>query len=635
MTAEPRTRASRLIDLRDEVLRTGLTEARVDALIELLTLPRWVEPRPDRIDRVGAEIIIAMHGTPSHDIAKQLLVGLLDDSLSASRDGDVTTERLVALEHLAAALILFGNYTGAFRCLAQYRHEVTTFALRHGAALPFERHDSQVLALAATHAFEGAVRSIAVIAAESGRMRYLTLRQASQMVERGAPTWSASDSVAQLKRHGVPDVISTDGEPVPKRAADLVARLRAWAAASTDDLMAAVEDVVGRWRSTAAQLLQPVPAALPRDLDMVDIQGLCAAGQGLVYPFLRSEVPGLILVTAAADGSLQVPFERLDDYDAPEANSPWAKHGWVGVWSLKAQVEFMDPVVIAWADAMSPALAEVVRGINASTIPISDSRMAQVSERSAQEAEELRRGLMRPATVLPSAQLLQPDLPPVELSTTAYFGDASGDLVGPWLEREAWRTLDEQRVAMGGNATIARLLEALRTCDLVVVSSHAGSGVDGNPYLQLADGPLRVDDLLDNSLLGRGPQVVLNCCRASSYSESAAAEEAISMATALLAMGARQVLAPRVVVGDGSAAVLGTLLAHELAQEPELRLAWRLVWFRLQYLAQNGAPIEGLFNASSATTGSPHLASDALRSLREVAWPQVAAEYGEYLVWGQ
>jgi hypothetical protein len=639
VTADPRTQADQLVDLRDDLRSTSPTEAQVDMLVELFTTPSQREPRSDRIVRIGAEIIIALHSTPFHATAQRLLVQLLDESLArVEARGAVTTERLVALEYLTYALVQFQHRTGSLRCLAQYRQEVVTFALQHGAALPFERHGSRVLVAAATRAYEDASRSIAVVAAESGRMKYLAMRRASLTTGERTPTWGATDIVAQLNRHGVPDAHDASGNSSLESAAMFVGRMRKWVAASTDDLVAAVDDVVSHWRSVAAPPRVPVPTALPRDLDMVDIRRLCAPGQGLIYPFLRSDAPGLILVTADDDMSVQIPPERLDDYDdILSVDGLWAKHGWVGVATFKEHAEFRDPVVIAWADAMSPALAEIVRGINAWTLPIRDSypTTADVSEPSAEDAEEWRRSLLRPATVLPSAQLLRPELLPVERLSSAYLGDASDDLVGPWLEREDWLALDVHRAAMGADATVERLLDGLRTCDLVIVSSHAAVDEDGNPFLQLADGRLRVDDLLESSLADRGTQVVLNCCRASSYSEAVAAEEAIGMATALLTMGARQVLAPRVAVSDGSAAALGVLLARELVREPELRMAWRMVWFRLQHLAKADAPLEDLFDLSLSTAGSPHLASDARRSLRGLTWPQIVAEYGEYLVWGQ
>ncbi len=128
-------------------------------------------------------------------------------------------------------------------------------------------------------------------------------------------------------------------------------------------------------------------------------------------------------------------------------------------------------------------------------------------------------------------------------------------------------------VLVGAAATGAAVLDALDGADLAHVSAHGRLRTD-NPLfsaLQLSDGDLTVYDL---ERLGRAPATVLLPSCQSGVAAVRAGDEVMGLVSALLALGARHVVATVIAVPDAPTAelMLGVHAGLRTGQEPALAL---------------------------------------------------------------
>jgi hypothetical protein len=182
------------------------------------------------------------------------------------------------------------------------------------------------------------------------------------------------------------------------------------------------------------------------------------------------------------------------------------------------------------------------------------------------------------ATVIPSARILPSHRRGLAAGRpeVTFIGDPTLDLPGPWLEAWAWRSRygNAAGLHLGAEATRARALEAFRTSSIVIVSGHT-FGTAGREHfgIRLYDGTLTHQDLLARGEIA-ARQVILSCCSAAAAVREQTADEVLGLVTTLLAIGARQVLAPLVSVRDAPCAVLGVTVADAVANGADLRHAF-------------------------------------------------------------
>jgi CHAT domain-containing protein len=122
---------------------------------------------------------------------------------------------------------------------------------------------------------------------------------------------------------------------------------------------------------------------------------------------------------------------------------------------------------------------------------------------------------------------------------------------------------DDPIVLSGEQATVEAVAAALRDCDRAHLACHGSFRAD-NPLfssLLLADGPLTVHDV---EALGAGPgEIVLSACD-SALAVVRAGDELMGLASALLAIGARAIVASPVTVPDAPTEALMRTLHGEL-----------------------------------------------------------------------
>lgn len=179
----------------------------------------------------------------------------------------------------------------------------------------------------------------------------------------------------------------------------------------------------------------------------------------------------------------------------------------------------------------------------------------------------------RPVAVVPSAAawvgaMTVPGPAPGEVA--APNGAAAVLVAGPGLAHATGEVADLARVhrpatmLVRDGATVAAFLGAVDGAGLVHVAAHGRFRAD-NPLLsslRLADGPLTVYDL---ERLHRAPrQLVLSACEAG-LSAARPGDELLGLASSLLSLGTRVLIASVVPVGDATTRVLMVELHRRLA----------------------------------------------------------------------
>jgi len=190
--------------------------------------------------------------------------------------------------------------------------------------------------------------------------------------------------------------------------------------------------------------------------------------------------------------------------------------------------------------AWSPVIADDQSGAVTQVMPLyyaPSARQSQISRRVPRPTGASRRllSLADPETGQPGL----PALPCARLEAAAIAGRSPGSLL-----------------LHGPAATRAALLANLAGYEVVHLACHGtvSTSAPGGARLELADGPLDVNDLASISALDHVALVVLSACR-SGQPDRFIPEEALDMGSLLLAAGARAVVANLWAVDDLAAAL--------------------------------------------------------------------------------
>jgi CHAT domain len=472
-----------------------------------------------------------------------------------------------ALEMLVEAAISVGDVALAGRALSRVAATFSALFLSTGLSSRFLSLRPTMggrLRQAALRAFEQGDLKLALEIAETGRMKLLS------SLASGGPRVAAAPALPQPRVGSfnvdrLVDVIrDPDAETIETMVRSELDERQLASVARTLVLPWVPLASTYKGRVSGGEISTEVWGRVLTEPSLGWLAGALGERQVLVYPFIDDHVIGAAVLAKGELFSFRQRIEDLPGGDLPGEDRPAIEVAFGG--ELKKAIFShldgeeadggeWDVRVVAWDSGAEAAAQRIGTGFWLGPLLLGESPLVPVMMPTARLLEMERRASCSPPEVV------------------SFLGDPSLNLVGPWIEGIAWSSCfgPALRSYLGKAATKEAALKALCESDLVVFSGHTFGETGGDDFgLGLADGVLTQADLLEVHGKVRASTAILSSCSAASVSRSVEAE-VVGIVTALVGLGVRQILAPRVEIDDPAAAVFGARIATAVAAGGDLR----------------------------------------------------------------
>lgn len=480
------------------------------------------------------------------------------------------------LDRLVLLLIRNSEFSAAYEVLREISAATNTLLLEAQFALEFLQipREAGLLRQAGNLAFDAVKIDLAVDCAEASRHKFLS------SLASGLASKRMSDH-ARLDLNEQFESVFGSLKEISEQLGAIDSPLETWA---TIRAQPPVESMLSNIRAEALVAYrsdgqrkfgaaddEDVWAMALQDPTVARTGSLIAEGFLLVYPFLSAAVPGFVLVWRGHITSIAADVANQGIESARKQSN---FQGWcLASYIESGNIPDLDPhsindvIFIDWDSDLSEALTHVAAGFEDYGV------LASLEAKDAPLSWTL-----RSVSFLPTARHLI--TPPQEKTTSSnsghisFFGDASSDLLGPWLEAHHLGELfgDRVRSYMGGHATFPRFAEALSNSSVLIVSCHGGS-LGSRLMIELADGLVSADRILECRPEQVPPKVILAVCSGGSADQTPSDLELFGVVTTLLAIGVEEVMAPIVPVNDVGSAAVCTLIMSGVARGMSLREA--------------------------------------------------------------